>query len=200
MLNLLTFPLEPQTAQEPRPPDPDAGLIRAIAGGDSAALDELYNRHGRALLSYLYAFLGNHHTAEEVLQDVMLAVWEHADRFRGESKVRTWLLAIARNRALNTRRRASPNIVPLDENVFGSDTSPLEKVERHNQQKILRDAISRLPQQHREILVLVFYHQLSGAEVAEVLEISPGTVKSRLHRAKEALRRVLQLMGEEHDA
>lgn len=181
-------------------PDPDIELLRSIASGDSTALDMLYARHGRAILSYLKAYLNNPQIAEEVLQDVMMAVWENAARFRGDSKVRTWLLVIARNRALNTRRKLVPNIVPLDENIDIHDTGPLEKVERKSQQEMMKQAINRLPEQHKEILVLVFYHQLSNLEVSEVLGINPGTVKSRLHRAKEALRRVLQLMGENSNA
>src|SRR5688572_14282739 len=103
-------------------PDPDIELLRSIASGDSTALDMLYARHGRAILSYLKAYLNNPQIAEEVLQDVMMAVWENAARFRGDSKVRTWLLVIARNRALNTRRKLVPNIVPLDENIDIHDT------------------------------------------------------------------------------
>jgi RNA polymerase sigma-70 factor, ECF subfamily len=181
-------------------PDPDIELIHSMAAGDTTALDTLYARHGRAILSYLRAYLNNPQVAEEVLQDVMLAVWENAGRFRGESKVRTWILVIARNRALNTRRKLMPTIVPLDENMDVHETGPLEKIELKSQQQMMRQAINRLPEQHKEILVLVFYHQLSNLEVAEVLGINPGTVKSRLHRAKEALRRVLQLMGENSNA
>lgn len=183
--------------------DPDYVLIRGMAARDTRALDELYARHGRGILSYLIAHLhDNRQLAEEVLQDVMLAAWENAANFRGESKVRTWLLVIARNRALNAMRRRSPTLVELDDNLsnYEDDTSPLEQVQRHFRGQALRKAIDSLPAQHKEILVLVFYQQLSGIEVAQVLGISEGTVKSRLHRAKEALRRILQLTGETFDA
>jgi RNA polymerase sigma-70 factor, ECF subfamily len=191
-----------------RPPqlieqDPDYALIQGMAARDSRALDELYERHGRGILSFLVAQLhDNRQLAEEVLQDVMLAAWENAGNFRGESKVRTWLLVIARNRALNAVRRRSPLLVELDDNLsnYDDDTSPLERVQRQFRGQALRKAIENLPAQHKEILVLVFYQGLSGAEVAQVLKISEGTVKSRLHRAKEALRRLLQLTGEMFDA
>jgi RNA polymerase sigma-70 factor, ECF subfamily len=191
-----------------RPPqpieqDPDYALIQGMAARDSRALDELYERHGRGILSFLVAQLhDNRQLAEEVLQDVMLAAWENAGNFRGESKVRTWLLVIARNRALNAVRRRSPLLVELDDNLsnYDDDTSPLERVQRQFRGQALRKAIDNLPAQHKEILVLVFYQGLSGAEVAQVLGISEGTVKSRLHRAKEALRRLLQLTGEMFDA
>ena len=180
--------------------DPDFALIQAMAGGDSAALNELYTRHGANILNYLTSLLHDRVQAEEVLQDVMLAAWEHAAQFRGESKVRTWLLTIARHRAINAHRRAAPDLVPLDDSAYSADTTPLEKVERKTQQQALQAALEQLPPFHQEILVLIFYHQLSGPEVAEVLGVTVGTVKSRLHRAKEMLRRVMLSMGENTNA
>lgn len=178
----------------------DLDLVGAIAGGDVSALNELYTRHGASLLNYLTSLLHDRQLAEEVLQDVMLAVWENAAHFRGESKVRTWLLSIARNRAINSQRRYTPALVELDESAFSADTTPLEKAERDAQRLLLQQAIQQLPPFHQEILVLIFYHQLSGPEVAEVLGVTLGTVKSRLHRAKEMLRRTLQAMGETSNA
>ncbi len=178
--------------------DPDIGLIQSIAAGDAYALDALYAQYGPRILSYLTAYTGNRQLAEEVLQDVMLAVWDHAGTFRGDSKVHTWLLVIARNRALNAQRRKLPNFVALEDTpeAQSGDTEPLERLARKSQYELLRAALDKLPGHHREILTLIFYQQLSGAEVAEVLGITVGTVKSRLHRAKEALRRMLQMMGE----
>ena len=177
--------------------DPDLSLVKAMAEGDRLALDQLYARRGPGILSYLTAQLNDRQLAEEVLQDVMLAAWRNAPNFRGESSVRTWLLVIARNRAMNTHRKRKLPLVTLDDafGVFGGDTGPLEKIERKAAQSAVREALEHLPTQQREVLVLVFYHQLSGPEVADVLGINVGTVKSRLHRAKETLRRVLQSEG-----
>ncbi len=182
--------------------DPDLVLLHAIAAGDARALDMLYARHGPYLLGYLLTCLNDRAAAEEVLQDVMLAVWQHAAGFRGESKVRTWMLTIARNRAINRQRRHAPALVSLDDGFDSPspDTGPMERVERATRQQALQEALRRLPAEQREILDLVFYQQLSGPEVADVLQITLGTVKSRLHRAKEALRRTLQVMGEQSDA
>ena len=95
---------------------------------------------------------------------------------------------------MNTYRKRKLPLVTLDDafGVFGQDTGPLEKVERKGNETRVREAVSQLPLPQREVLTLVFYHQLSGPEVAQILGINEGTVKSRLHRAKEALRRVLQ--------
>ncbi len=180
--------------------DVDFALVQAIAEGDVPALNELYTRHGANILNYLTSLLHDRQLAEEVLQDVMLAVWESAARFRGDSKVRTWLLTIARNKAINTQRRTVPTLVQMDDELYAADTTPLEKVERKTQQQTMQAALEQLPPFHREILVLIFYHQLSGPEVADVLGINVGTVKSRLHRAKEMLRRVLLSMGETSNA
>jgi RNA polymerase sigma factor (sigma-70 family) len=171
---------------------PDIDLIRAMADGDAHALDVLYTRHGGALLGYLTGQLGNNRQlAEEVLQDVMLAVWKAAPNFRGDSKVRTWLIAIARNQAINMRRKRKLQLVELHDTYNAEDTGPLEHLERLDRAAALREALRELPDAQRETLELVFFHQLSGPEAAEIMDCSVGTVKSRLHRAKETLRRLL---------
>jgi RNA polymerase sigma-70 factor (ECF subfamily) len=173
-------------------------LIREMASGNSGALDELYARYGPAVFSFLVARTGSPQLAEEVLQDVMLAAWRAAGGFRGESKVLTWLLTIARNRAINAQRRQTPAVVALPDDTSelrANDTGPLEKVIRQGDQQAVRDTLNQLPDHLREVLVLVFYHQLSEAEVAEVMGIPAGTVKSRLHRGKDALRKALQVGG-----
>lgn len=183
--------------QDADSPMPDWMVVRAMANGDTAALDELYTRHGSAVLGFLNARLSDRQLAEEVLQDVMLAAWDHAASFREESKVRTWLLAIARNRAINSQRKRRVQQVELSESFqFSSDeTGPLEHVVKQSERDLVREGIRQLPDQYREVLTLVFYHQLTGPEAAEVIGVSVGTIKSRLHRAKEMLRRVLRSEG-----
>jgi RNA polymerase sigma factor (sigma-70 family) len=183
------------------PGDPDRILLQRIITGDVRALDDLYSRHGPALLSFLISRLSDRELAEEVLQDVMLAVWNNAASFRGESRVRTWLLVIARNRAINARRRHTPDSVSINDDfeIQSPDTGPFEAVANQFKRSAVREALQHLPPDHREILVLFFFHELSGPEIAEVLGINVGTVKSRLHRAKEALRRIL-VLGEITDA
>lgn len=172
----------------------DVMLLHQIAEGDAHALETLYARFGPGLLSYLVAWFGDHAPAEEVLQDVMLAVWDHAAQFRGESSVYTWLLTIARNRAMNAQRRHQPESVTLDDELAmpSPDTGPQEAAEKKAAASNVREAISQLPEHQREVLVLTFYHQLSGQEISEMLGVSIGTVKSRLSRAKDALRDLLQ--------
>jgi RNA polymerase sigma-70 factor (ECF subfamily) len=171
-----------------------------MANGDAHALEALYERFGGPILSFLMARLEDRQLAEEILQDVMLAAWNNAASFRGESKVFTWLLVIARNRAMNAQRSLrthAPPTLSLDDefDVSSGDSGLFETLEQHAVSAVVRAAIRTLPAQYREILVLVFYNQLNGAEVAEVLGINIGTVKSRLHRAKESLRRALVSAG-----
>lgn len=173
--------------------DPDWMLIRAMADGDIRALNELYSRYGPLILGFLNARVNNQALAEEILQDVMLAAWENADKFEARSKVKTWLLVIARNRAINSyRKRRLPVIDIADAFTLSSDdTTPIEAAMRSDRKDRVREALQHLPEAQREVLVLTFYHQLTGPEIAEVLGISLGTVKSRLHRAKELLKQVL---------
>lgn len=186
------------TPQHPGPLDftsvPDKALMQAMAAGQASALDELYTRYGSAVYSFLRARLDDRSSAEEVLQDVMLAAWRGASGFRGESKVLTWLLTIARNRAINVLRRNRPMLVPFNDALEtpGDDTGPLEHIVRQNERRNVRDTLAALPTAQREVLTLVFFHHLTESEVADVLDIPVGTVKSRLHRGKTALRRLLQ--------
>jgi len=177
--------------------DPDIELIERMARGDSQALDELYARYGGALLGFLSSRLNNRQLAEEVLQDVMLAAWKNAGSFRGDSKVKTWLYVIARNRAINTQRKRSLDMVQLNESYrYPSDeTGPMERVIKQANREVVRSAIDQLPEGQREVLTLTFYNQLTGPETAEVLGISEGTVKSRLHRAKHQLKHILGQEG-----
>lgn len=172
--------------------DPDLTLIRALANGDERALEELYARHGPALLAYLAGRLGDRQQAEEVLQDVMLAAWKGAAKFRGESQVRTWLLSIARYRAINAQRRRTLPRASFYEAASASRAGPLEGLMQEASRDQVRQALGQLPADQRETLELVFYHELSGPEAAAVLGVAPGTVKSRLHRAKAALRKLLK--------
>jgi hypothetical protein len=112
--------------------DPDLMLIRAMAAGNTHALDSLYARYGPPVLSFLVARLGDRQLAEEILQDVMLAAWNSAATFRGESRVYTWLLVIARNRAMNAQRRHTPVSVPLDEELgdYNGDSGLFEGLAR----------------------------------------------------------------------
>ena len=164
--------------------DPDITLIQRIAAGNEDALQALYDKHAPGLLRYLSNRIGDTRLAEEVLQDVMLAAWQGAGRFRGECRVRTWLLTIARLRAINAYHR---QVLPAGrESPFGDeDAAGMDAPGRYHD---LQAALKVLAPVQAEVIELVFYHGLSLEETARVLHVPPGTVKSRLHRARTRLR------------
>jgi RNA polymerase sigma-70 factor (ECF subfamily) len=137
--------------------------------------------------------LSDPHIAEEVLQDVMLAVWKSAATFRGDSKVYTWMLAIARHRAVTERQRKPRHQVDLNEELAADGISPPEVYERQSERERAYRALHNLPPEQRETMELIFYHGLTGPEVAQIMNVSVGTVKSRLRLAKAALHKCLTL-------
>jgi RNA polymerase sigma-70 factor (ECF subfamily) len=181
-------------------PDPEgreAQLLRRIAGGDQSAMAEFYRRYGRIVLAQILLLVGERALGEEILQDTMLAIWRGAGSFRGESRVRSWVIAIARRQARDRLRRHRLRVV--DDACLAEQASPdpgpeLVALERAEAAEVA-DAIRVLAPAHREVLGLAFGAGLSLPEVAGVLEIPLGTVKSRLSAARAALGRVLTEKG-----
>ena len=177
--------------------DPDLALLSRIATGDQEAIEELYRRHSRVLLGQLQLMVDQPALAEEVLQDTMLAVWKGARTFRGGSRVRTWLLGIARRQARDRMRQRRP--IPVADSELAERPSPnpgpeAMAVERSEARRMVA-ALSTLTPAHREVLGLVFGADLSLAEVARVLAVPVGTVKSRLHAARAAASRTMNEKG-----
>jgi RNA polymerase sigma-70 factor (ECF subfamily) len=187
-------------AVDDRPDDiEDAELIARVARGERSALEALYARHQAALLVYLLHLAPDRGTAEELLQDTLVAAWKNAHSFAGRSSVGAWLFGIARRRAYKRLRRREPAYLALDAADTVADTAPepeaalLASVDRAE----LVGALGRLAAMHQEVLLLAFVHQLSYAEIAEVLDVPLGTVKSRLNHAKRALRALLRAADED---
>jgi RNA polymerase sigma factor (sigma-70 family) len=170
-------------------PGSDEALLRAVADGDSGALTVLYERHAGALFGYLHRLAGDRMTAEEILQDSLLAVWRSAAAFEGRSKATTWLFGVARRQAHNRLRgRSSPEpagAVLADRPDQGAGPDELAIAAAGGTP--VAAAIDRLPDHHRDVIALVFVAGLPLADVAEVLTIPVGTVKSRLHHARAAI-------------
>lgn len=168
----------------------DDALLARIAAGDRDAMDALYARYRGALSAYLRLSTSDPGQIEELIQDTMVAAWNGAGRFSGRSSVRSWLFAIARRRAVDTFRRRTWRTVGDDALASLPDPAPGPEAWAIAQagEAQLVATIERLSPVHREVLVLVFVHQLSYPEVAEILDIPLGTVKSRLSNARKALR------------
>jgi RNA polymerase sigma-70 factor (ECF subfamily) len=176
----------------------DIALLRRIGRGDEDAMAAFYREHGRVVLAQVLLVTGERVLAEEILQDTMLAVWRGAGSFRGESSVRSWVIAIARRQ---TRDRLRGRRLRVVDDAFladqpssgpGPEVLALDRAELAEVTVAIRD----LAPAHRELLGLVFGSGLSLPEVAGVLEIPVGTVKSRLTAARTALSRILNEKGQ----
>ena len=168
----------------------DRAVVARVAAGDRRALAELYAQYQRPLFQYLLQLTPDHSTAEELLQDTFLAAWKSARQFEGRSSVLTWLVGIARRQAHNVLRRAALPRAGEDAllDLPAPDPPPEAAALASADRRQLAAALERLSPLHREVLVLTFVHGLSYAEIAGVLGVPIGTVKSRLSNAKQALR------------
>jgi RNA polymerase sigma-70 factor, ECF subfamily len=173
-------------------------LLGRIGQGDESAMAAFYREHGRVVLAQALLVTGERVLAEEIVQDTMLAVWRGAAAFRGESSVRSWVIAIARRQTRDQLRRQRLRVVDdafLAEQPVsgpGPEVTALDRAELAE----VKVAIGELAPAHRELLGLVFGAGLSLPEVAEVLDVPVGTVKSRLTAARTALGRILNEKGE----
>jgi RNA polymerase sigma-70 factor (ECF subfamily) len=176
----------------------DVWLVRRVADGDRDALAALYQRHGRVVMAQLTLAVGEPALSEEILQDTMLAVWRGASSFRGDSAVRSWIIAIARRQARDRLRRqpmrAASDVADLS-GLPAPEAGPEEVVIERAEAKVIADAVGQLGRLHREVLGLAFGAGLTLAETAAVLEVPVGTVKSRLSAARAALARALAEKG-----
>ena len=177
----------------------DAGLLGRIGQGDEDAMAAFYREHGRVVLAQVLLVTGERVLAEEIVQDTMLAVWRGASSFRGESSVRSWVIAIARRQTRDRLRRQRLRVV---DDAFladqpgsgpGPEVTALDRAELAE----VKGAIRELALPHREVLGLAFGAGLSLPEVAGVLDIPVGTVKSRLAAARTALSRILDEKGQD---
>lgn len=174
-------------------------LLRRVGRGDADALTALYRRHADGLFWFLVRLAGDRMLAEEILQDVLLAVWRGAEGFAGRSQVRTWLYGIARRQAHNRLRSARPAEATLDDiaEMTATEPGPEELVLAGVERDRVMAAVDRLSLVHREVIVLMFLADMPQAEIAAVIGVPVGTVKSRLHNARAVLARSLSELTEE---
>lgn len=175
---------------DPAQAERDERLIAAIAGGDRDALGELYDRFAPILLAVALRMLGSSREAEDVVQDVFLEAWQrarHYDRSRGT--VRTWLMLRLRSRTLD-RMRSSKRTrgVSFEELSLPAAEGNTEATLAALDGDVLRAALAELPEDQRRVLELGYFSGQSCAEIAAVLSVPIGTVKSRMSRAIAHLR------------
>ncbi|MEU8250646.1 sigma-70 family RNA polymerase sigma factor [Nonomuraea sp. NPDC048916] len=168
--------------------DADACVLARVADGDTAALAELYERYAEPLFAFLFRLAGDRGTAEEILQDTMLAVWRSAGTFQRRSSASTWLFGVARRQAHNRLRLAAP---PAAAELYEQADALPGPEELAVGGDWLDAVLAGLPPTQREVAVLHFVVDLAHQDIAEVLRIPVGTVKSRLHLARTKLRESL---------
>lgn len=178
-------------------PASDTALIRRIAAGDESAMAALYGRHHLRVFRFLMRLVGNRSAAEDLMSDVFVDVWTQAGRFEERASVTTWLLSIARYKALSSFRRRQPDA--LDDETAASiadeaDT-PEVALQKSGKSEAMRRCIARLSPDHAEVIDLVYYHEQSVAEVGRILNIPEATVKTRMFYARKRLSDLLRAAG-----
>ena len=167
----------------------DDALIRRIAAGDQLAMRTLFARHRIPLYRWLLRIVRDETTAEDLLSDVFLDVWRQAASFEGRASVSTWLLAIARYKALSARRSRVDS--ELDERIASTIADPADNPEaalqKKNRSEVLRDSLATLSPEHGEVIDLVYYHGKSVKEVADIIGVGEATVKTRMFYARRKL-------------
>ena len=167
----------------------DEILIERIAAGNKLAMQALFARHRTSVYRWLLRFVSNETLAEDLLSEVFLDVWRQAARFECRSSVSTWLLSIARHKALSARRRRTD--AELDEKIEATVADPADDPEvalgEKDRDELLRRALTRLSPEHRQVIDLVYYHEKSVDEVAQILDVPPATVKTRMFYARKKL-------------
>ena len=173
-------------------------LISRARGGDREAFGALVEQYRDNVYRLAYRMCGNAYDADEAAQEAFVAAWRALPNFRGDAKFSTWLYRLTANAAIDVMRREKRHQTVGDgEMVDLADDadSPQETVERTEQQEAVQKALATLSEEYREVLLLRYMEELDYAEIAEVLQLPSGTVKSRINRAKAALKTALLKSG-----
>lgn len=185
----------------------DTALVEACRRGDLAAYECLVQRYQRMLLNIAFRMTGVYEDACDIVQDSLIAAWQKIGDFRGDAKISTWLTAIvvnhSRNRLQQRQQREKRDIYSLNAPIPGGDRdsmpdppsdalSALEQMEAAELHRFLRRCIDALTQEFREVLVLRNMQELAYDEISNALQMREGTVKSRLFRARDAVKECLK--------
>ena len=184
--------------------DPDDALIRQAKAGDKVAFGKLASRYYEMAYAVAYGVLHHHESARDVTQEVFLKVFREIAHFEGKSKFKTWLYRVTVNAALDEARKKK-HVISLDATDASEDeeerpvvipdkaAGPRERASQRELRELLDKAISILSEDHRAVLVLREWQELSYDEIAEILGIEIGTVMSRLYYARKKLGEMLKM-------
>jgi len=175
----------------------DEVLIGRIANGDRLAMQVLFARHHVRVYRFVLRLMRNEAAAEDLISDVFLDVWRQAGKFEGRSAVSTWLLSIARFKALSVLRRRGEEELDDEsaEAIEDQADDPEVALAKKDKGAALRQCLAKLSAEHREIIDLVYYHEKSVEEVAGIVGIPEATVKTRMFYARKKLSELLKERG-----
>jgi len=173
----------------------DRHLIKLVAKGDEPAFADLYSRHNVAVFNYLLRLVNERPVAEDLLQDVFIAVWKGADRFRGRAKVKTYIFRIAHNQAVSWLRKNNRGKLKYEQVEVPEPAGPEIQSQAAWNRLQVQEALKELSTNHRAVVELSFVNGLSYAEISQVLDCPVGTVKSRMSYALQRLERLLKWKG-----
>jgi RNA polymerase sigma-70 factor (ECF subfamily) len=180
-------------------------LIGRLRDRDPSAFEEIVRRYGDKVFNLVYRMLGNRHEAEDITQEVFITVFKTVDTFRGEAKFSTWLLRIAANQSKNrikylSRRPTDGGEVDEAAQAVAGTPGPIAHaqidgpdtlLEAAELESLMQQAIASLDEEHRLLVILRDVEELSYQEIGEITGLPEGTIKSRLHRARMAIKEVL---------
>ena len=178
----------------------DEMLLQSIAKGDRTAMHVLYSRHNVRVYRFVLRMVRDASIAEDLMSQVFLDVWRTAGQFERRSQVSTWLLSIARFKALTSLRQRRYEDIDQEEvrEIPDHADTPETSLERRTTSAILRACVAKLSPAHREIINLVYYHEKSVEEAGEIIGIPQSTVKTRMFYARKQLADLLKGAGVEN--
>ena len=177
--------------------DDDAELIHRVAAKDRRAFETLYQRYVQRLHRYLSRQIQSPELTEEVLDDVMLVVWQNAGRYSGASRVSTWIFGIAHHKARKawTRLASRAATTPLSNDEVAGGEGPEDVTMRAELDRLLARELDALSPEQRAVVELTFYDGWSYQEIAEIMRVPVNTVKSRMFHARRRLAPLLSALG-----
>ena len=168
-------------------------MLQRVCSRDRVAFEELYRLYHPRLMRFLMNLVRRPQLAEEVLNDTLMVVWDRSDSFNGASKISTWIFAIAYRKGMKAlRRQDEPVDDPEAEERPSSAPGPEESVSRQRIHAMLLQAMSELSTDHRAVVDLTYFHEMSYREIAGILNCPVDTVKTRMFHARRHLRQRMQ--------
>lgn len=170
----------------------DAECVKRVQRGDTQSFEILVRRHQKTTFNLIYRFLGDYDEATETAQEVFLSAYSSIQQFRGDANFATWLYRIAFNHASSRRKslnsKLQRHVALEDEVVADCSADPETSAERREIQQCVQQALNSLDRDDAQIILLRDLQDVRYEDIAETLDVPVGTVKSRLHRARQALR------------